>query len=188
LNSGYYTPESLFSYLNRVDIYQAIAPAEAAIILKDYIRMCNDLGVEPDTNTNSLKREHDVAIRNYHQARSRVDEEKFKEVAKKLKKFEFSSKRYSIIAPEKASDIIEEGRMQRNCVGCYVRSVIDGSSVVLFLRKNDSLDRSYVTIEIDPKDYHIRQKYLSCNRHITDKNVLNFLDKWDKELLQTIEK
>lgn len=182
LNSGYYTPEQLLNYLNRVDLYQAIYPEEALAIIQDYISMCKQIGAEPDVNTNSLKREHDVMQRNFWSMRQQINEEKFAEKVKGYKKFEFSTKQYCIIAPETASDIINEGKNQRNCVGSYVNSVASGRSVVLFLRETKNVNKSLVTIEIDPKTYTIRQKYMACNMPITNKNILNFITKWEKYL------
>lgn len=182
LNSGYYTPEQLLNYLNRVDLYQAIYPEEALAIIQDYISMCKQIGAEPDVNTNSLKREHDVMQRNFWSMRQEIDEKKFASKADSFKKFEFSTKSYSIIAPKAAKDVINEGKMQRNCVGSYVNSIISGRSIILFLRETKSIDKSLVTIEISPKDFSIRQKYMACNKPITNKNILNFIEKWKKYL------
>ena len=182
LNSGYYTPEQLLNYLNRVDLYQAIYLEEALAIIQDYISMCKQIGAEPDVNTNSLKREHDVMQRNFWSMRQEIDEKKFASKADSFKKFEFSTKSYSIIAPKAAKDVINEGRMQRNCVGSYVNSIISGRSIILFLRETKSIDKSLVTIEISPKDFSIRQKYMACNKPITNKNILNFIEKWKKHL------
>ena len=62
-----FTPQILIGYLERVDVYQAIAPLDAIEILKDYVSMCKKMGIKPITDSNSLKREHDVMVRLYNQ-------------------------------------------------------------------------------------------------------------------------
>ena len=105
-----YTLNSLMSYLSRVDMYQAIEPEEALRILLDYLTMSIEMNVMPDTNSNSLKREHDVTVRNYNMVAQSIETEKFKKIAEKLKGYEYSDEKYCIIAPTCEQDLINEGR------------------------------------------------------------------------------
>ena len=38
--------------------------------------------------------------------------------------------------------------MQNNCVASYIDSVIEGDCSIIFLRKNENLNKSYVTCEV----------------------------------------
>lgn len=183
LNSGYYTLPNLISYLDRLDIYQAIGTNDAIDILTDYLSMCKQCNAEPRLDSNSLKREHDVMMRNFWSMRQDVDNAKFDIAVDKLKRFEHEDGNYMIIAPKSAQDIINEGVEQRNCVGSYVRSVANGSSIVLFMRDKRNPDRSLVTIDVDPSDCHVRQKRLACNAPITNQRMLDFIDKWERKIM-----
>jgi hypothetical protein len=87
-----------------------------------------------------------------------------------------------IIAPKSASDVINEGVNQRNCVGAYVNRVIDGQTVILFLRRKDNPEKSLVTIEISPETYSVRQHLMARNDHVTSVKILNFIEKWQEKI------
>jgi hypothetical protein len=182
LNSGYYTLSGLINYLHRVDLYQAVGLDDAMQLLTDYISMCKQCDVKPDINTNSLKREHDVLQRNFWTLKAIARDEEFMALAEGFKKFEYSDDEFMIIAPKSASDVINEGVNQRNCVGAYVNRVIDGQTVILFLRRKDNPEKSLVTIEISPETYSVRQHLMARNDHVTSVKILNFIEKWQEKI------
>lgn len=173
-----YDLNSLMAYLARVDMYQAIEPEEALQILYDYMYMNLEMGVKPDTNSNSLKREHDVTTRNYGLVAKEIEDEKFREVVKKFKKYEYNNGKYCIIAPTSGQDLINEGRNNRNCVGSYINHIIQKRDMIFFMRRADSPDKSMITIEVSPNGKEIWQKYETANRRITDQDKLDFIDEW----------
>ncbi len=179
-----FTPNSLVNYLRRVDMYQAIEPRDAVEYLADYIRMCNELKIEPLTDSNSLKREHDVTARTYNNwKRENIlaqEKEGFKDRYDILNKYSYSDDKLSVIVPKTPMDMVEEGKMNRNCVGCYTSSYAEGRSTVFFIRKNDDLEHSYITIETDGTGENLRQAFYACNRKIDNQNDLNFINSWIK--------
>lgn len=177
-----YTLNSLMTYLSRVDMYQAIEPEEASRILLDYLTMNIEMGVMPDVNSNSLKREHDVTVRNYNLVAKEIEEEKFKKVAKKLKFYEYEGDKYCIIAPTSGQDLINEGRNNRNCVGSYIRNILNGRDMIFFMREKAHPEKSMITIELSPNGKEIWQKYETANRYITDPKKLEFIDEWMTEI------
>lgn len=173
-----YTLNSLMSYLSRIDMYQAIAPAEALQILLDYLTMSIEMNVMPDINSNSLKREHDVTVRNYNLVAQAIETEKFRKVVEKMKQFEYADEKYCIIAPSCEQDLINEGRNNRNCVGSYIKHVAKGRDMIFFMRKKTEPDKSMITIELSPNGKEIWQKYETANRKIEDTDKLEFIEKW----------
>ena len=177
-----YTVNSLCDYLGRLDMYQAIPDFEALDILSDYIRMCNDLEIEPITDSNSLKREHDVTARIYNEWKLdhiyKEESEGFKKRYDELSKYAYEDNRLIVIVPKDPKDMVNEGRMNRNCVGSYTNIYARGNSTIFFIRRKDDIEHSYITIETDKIGEEIRQAYYACNQKITDKNDLEFIQKW----------
>lgn len=173
-----YTLNSLMSYLSRVDMYQAIEPREALQILQDYLTISIEMNVMPDTNSNSLKREHDVAVRNYNLIAQAIESEKFRKVAEKLKGYEYSDEKYCIIAPRCEQDLINEGKNNRNCVGSYIKYITKGQDMIFFMRRKSNPDKSMITIELSPNGKEVWQKFETANRDIEDPEKLAFIEKW----------
>lgn len=72
----------------------------------------------------------------------------FDEAAARLRHFESRTGKYLFLAPSSPADMIEEGRMQSNCVASYIDRVISGECMIFFMRARSEPDRSLVTIEI----------------------------------------
>ena len=72
--------------------------------------------------------------------------------AKKLNALSFSNDEFSVVVPMTAQEIIAEGEAQNNCVGrLYLPMVVSHDTHIVFIRKNDSLDKSYITCEVNNK-------------------------------------
>lgn len=190
-----YTLDSLLNYLSRVDMYQAIRSEEAIIILRDYIRMAIDCNVEPVTNSNSLKREHDVTNRNHQLILQAKREEyqaslgiPFKERSQELAKYEYKNDDLQVIVPKEMEDLLQEGRNNNNCVGGYIESFAKGRSNIFFIRKNDNPEKSYITIEVNNDFSGVRQAYYSSNREITNQQDIKFIDNWVEHIKELYNK
>lgn len=175
-----YTFDKLVSYIGRCDMYQAISPRDCIIILKDYLYMSISSDTEPDINSNSLKREHDISVRNYKLVVDEIVEQKFIAKALTLKKYEYENNTFKVIIPETPQDLINEGKNNRNCVGSYVKSFAEGRSKIFFIRKKVNIADSYVTLEM--RGDTVTQAYLSSNRTITDDSTLKFIENWREHL------
>lgn len=202
LNSEYdgkklYTLDSLLNYLERVDMYQAINTNDSIVILRDYIRMALECGVKPLTDSNSLKREHDVVMRNYHilmkEKRQEFQDslgECFADRGEELSKYEFSNTELIVISPKCIDDLIKEGSNNHNCVASYFENFAKGQSNIFFIRKKDAPDDSYITIELNSDFSKIKQAFYSSNREITNQNDLYFINSWiehNKQINKSIE-
>lgn len=78
----------------------------------------------------------------------------------KLKKFEFAQKDYCIVAPKCIKDIVAEGMLLGHCVHTcdyYFSRIQEDESYLFFLRKSNSPDMPWYTLEVEPSG-NIRQK------------------------------
>ena len=96
-------------------------------------------------------------------------------------KYGFSDKTYSIIAPEKIEDILEEGQALHHCIDKkkeYFERINNRESYILFLRKTKQPDQPYYTLEVEPGGV-IRQKRTEFDRQKKDiEKASKFLRKW----------
>lgn len=179
------TWQKLKTYLERIDMHEAIGIVEGTQLLADYIRMCSDLGIKPRTDSDSLKREHDVTARLYLQRSQAICRQQladsFDKAAENLKERDYAEKTFFIRGIRSYDDLMDEASMQHNCVASYANDIVSGKSLIYTMRECKSPEKSLITVEID-KDLHIRQAYLSCNRKVTNQAQLAFLDRWIKHL------
>lgn len=89
----------------------------------------------------------------------------FESAAEKYKSFEYTSKdgAYKFIVPLTVTDVVHEADQQCNCLvsAKYMQKVINGDSILVFMRKESCLDDSFVTMEISRGE--ITQAFLASN-------------------------
>ena len=170
--------DSLQNYLRRLDMYQAIGLQEALMLLKDYLSMCQTLGVEPRIDSDSLKREHDVTARTLRERRDEIRAEKMKSACDYLAVNNYFEAVYFIRGIESYDDLIDEAKQQRNCVASYADAIVSRHSLIYVMRETKHPDRSLITVELSPDCSTIRQKFLACNQQIRNKAQTEFLDRW----------
>jgi len=114
--------------------------------LLDYLNMCRDQNIAPHLQTTELKKVHDVTARNHKIFVAEHEEEIFKDRYKEFKDIEID-KKYKFIAPKTTKDIQKEGDAMCSCIASYIKKVIDGTCLIVFMRLVDDLAKSYVSIE-----------------------------------------
>lgn len=176
---GYKNIKRLIEYLARdVKLNQGIEnPNTASIHLVDYIKIMKEMEYRYEKYPKSLKKDHDIASLNYKIMENNIVKEKLREKVESedYKSLEFKNKEYSIIAPSKPDDIVQEGQSLSHCVASYVKDVSKGLCKILFLRNTNELDKSVVTIEV--RGDKVRQARGSSNRDTTE-NENEFIKKW----------
>jgi hypothetical protein len=90
---------------------------------------------------------------------------------------EFKGKQLSAVVPHQLTDLYEEGRKLSHCVGSYARSVIDGQSIIVFLRRNNNLDVPYCTVELREKQIVQVRGWNNCEGMILP-DIRSFLKNW----------
>ena len=85
----------------------------------------------------------------------------------------YSAISYSVILPRSVMDFFNEAVSQHNCVMDFIGPYINGDTTIVFLRRTDDPEKSYVTIEI--KNNKIKQVYAKANR-LPEPEVYQFLE------------
>lgn len=168
----------------------------------DYIRAARELGMRTDDTKVKTPRDlryvHDVCIarateqRQRREAAERKKQERNsrKAFARAVKKYAellaYADKRYTIVVPESPQDLTQEGEAMHNCVGSYINRVANGTSIVLFLRETKHPDRSFCTVELEPKTYEIVQ-CRSYGNACPDKSVSDWMERYVKRIRRAIK-
>lgn len=174
--------EKLINKLNNFSHYDIL-------IYGDYYNMFKDLypNIEPvsiyDIKTSEqIKHLHDQINDIYKINESKLFSESYLKIKETFPKYEFSDEEFTIFYPEKPEDIVREGSELHHCVGSYIKRIIRGNNIILFLRKNEELDKSLVTVDIIPINdglFEIEQAHGKCNCCISEiPGVTEFIKKW----------
>lgn len=142
----------LSKYLDSLD-YERSGRNNLIFDYFDYKRNCESLDYDMTSDVvlypKNFKKAHDKAAAN---VRSRELAEECKIIAGLLpdmhNKYDFSNDNLLIKAPDSGQDIIYEGQALHHCVDSYVPQVAKGSTVILFIRRKESPDKPYVTVEV----------------------------------------
>lgn len=153
----------------------------------DYILMACEISERHpeftwNISSDNVHRMHDNITTIYNYEINNKDDEKIKEMfnIRKLEweRYLFSDSNFTIISPDSPLDIIIEGTTLHHCVKSYINKIAAGYTTILFIRKNDEINRPYFTLEI--KNGKIRQCHGFANCNVTDE-VNNFLKDFCKE-------
>lgn len=106
-----------------------------------------------------------------------VDEQKFKQIAKENEKYEHKGKKYIVKIPKKTEEIHHEALTLEHCVRTYIPRVIDGQTLIAFLRNKHYPDEPLVTLEI--KKGALMQAY-GKNDSKPSRDELKYLKKYIK--------
>lgn len=165
--------------------------ANALHMWDDYLaaarRLDLDLTVETVALPKDLRERHDNAVRQVSVMESVEAAKSYRRRLKGLrKKFEFELDGLLIRVPASGREIIAEGKRLRHCVGGYADRHMTGKVVILFLRRAGEPDTSYVTIELEGRNWdQIRQIHGYGNERVNGKRTADpkethkaFLDAW----------
>lgn len=145
----------------------------------NYLEQCKEMGIP--FNSKADLREIMDTDKDFSIYRQNTESKKFKEaMGRNAEKLKFSNGNYEVVLPETPLDLIKEGQSQRNCVASYVNSVINGETLIVFVRRKDAKDNSYITCEI--RNGYIRQYLLAYNQSITKTEDIAFLEQYKSHL------
>jgi len=172
-----YNPTALLNYLfGYIEPFEALEWEDAVGTLKDYYRMAKEIGRNVKKYPKYLNSMHDIITANYNSFKKEYDEKKF---AKTMRpKLEFKDKKYCVVIPKNAKDIISEGTDLNHCIGSYVDKILLEECYIMFLRLKKEPKKSLVTIEVI-KDA-ITQAKGSYNRQL-EKEEKEFLNLYAKK-------
>ena len=113
------------------------------------------------------------------------------QICNELKKYEYSSGKYKILAPQRIEDILIEGQKLQHCIhknDRYFERMSKKESYILFLRKSGEESVPYYTLEVEPNGT-VRQKRTLYNRQLEDiGKAEKFILRWQKQLQKKLQK
>ena len=166
-------------------LYRLLATRNNKRIVKGYENYCNllfELKQELPYKRNRLPKPEDIVheLRELEYLKSIKDGKSAyaSRIRDDHKPYEFSDEKFCIVAPTTESDICMEAISQHNCLNNYMGKFFDGTITILFLRKTEKPDESYVTIEVDFNSLiQVKGKYNKC----PPEEVFCFLEKYCQE-------
>ena len=135
----------------------------------DYLRMAEELGYNMKDKAVLFPREledkHDDLAEMLKVKHDNEKEQQYKKRIPGMKElYNYETKKYKIIVPENLKAIVEEGKNLHHCVGSYVKSVMNGKTDILFIRKKGEENQSYYTMEVKNMEI-VQYRGAYNNRH-----------------------
>ena len=155
--------------------------------IRDYLRLCKEMDVKPEKE-NMLQLYVNLR-RTYMTNRKVFDAKALKEWYNRFPMLQFKDDNYTVVIPQTREDFINEANAQNNCVySYYFEPVTRKETLVVFIRKNDNLNKSYITCEISPESGYIRQYLTTNNYRVNDKLAIDFREKYERHILDNWNK
>lgn len=131
-------------YHNRVGL-----PREEISQLADYVSMGVNNNLPFEKYPNNIFKAHNYMVHNVGCIKAPKDIcEKFVKQVETWGNYEVSFEDYVVVIPKEPKDLTMEGTALRHCVGNYIYGIAQGRKIIAFLRKKESIETPYVTIEI----------------------------------------
>lgn len=184
----------IWNYLKKQSAICGKTLAEVKGTWQDYINMAGQ--AKMDTENEMIWKPRDLASAHHEmvmflqcgeiEKETEKLREKWPEVEKVLpgiQKFEYTGRKFSIVAPKGIIDIVREGRALQHCVHTcdfYFDRIQRNETYLFFLRRNEHKDIPWYTLEVEPNG-NIRQKRTTGDNQNKDfDEAVKFLRKWQK--------
>ena len=77
----------------------------------------------------------------------------------------FETENCFVVMPKSVDDFKKEGDNNNNCVAGYANDHADGDTIIVFIRKKSAPEKSYITCQLTPKSFQIRQYRTAYNNN-----------------------
>lgn len=155
-------PERIANYLDSIEIQKEVhgcgmnyAAHDHWKDYEDYLEMNLKIGIKPNTEQmalpKDLKKAHDDVIGKFNALKSELETQAYKDIYSKIRKLEYAGDHYCVVAPKSVSEIFEEGKALDHCVGSYSKKVLDGETIILFIRNIETPNTPFYTMEYKSK-------------------------------------
>jgi len=149
----------IYNHRNERDVFNEIF---------DYAHMNHDMEVDYQKYPKYLKVAHDITTINYNMFNSKKISANFDSVRTEIHPLlKFEPNGYLFIPADSARSLIKEGCALNHCVGSYAKRVGQGETNIVFLRKQEKPNESYITIEVS-NGLEIVQAKGANNRNLTE--------------------
>ena len=149
-------------------------------LLANYFRYCDLLEMEYEKT--DFIRAYNNAKKNYEFRKTEIDNARLRKVQlNKEKALYFSHGNLETIIPTTTEEFFEEAEMQSNCVArLYLPKVLDEVTNIVFIRKKDDMEHSYITCEV--RNGRIYQYLGRHNKGMYDEESTNFYNLYEEHL------
>ena len=123
-------------------------------VFDNYLKYCELLEIVPNFNGNFLRKFAET--KRAYEARLNIERKKRFKEAQLYRNIEWCYDGYVAIIPTSLEELQDEGEQQHNCVGkygYYERIADEQEGMIIFIRKEDSPHKSYLTVEVDADGY-----------------------------------
>lgn len=156
----------------------------------DHLRTCSRLGDDLNNTfvlfPKNFKQAHQDAINRWNAKRNeearnnakKRNNEYEKYIKKYIKKYGFEENNLKIVIPNGCDEICAEGQNLHHCVGTYIDRVCRGTSIILFVRDINNIEKSFYTMELQG-DTMIQCRGFA-NKEVTDE-VRTFITDFAKK-------
>lgn len=87
-----------------------------------------------------------------------------------------------VVLPKSEKDLVAEGQRQHNCVGGYANYILNGSTIVLFIRKKNDKETNYITCDFmyseSSRAWVLNQYLEASNRTSSEYDMRTALINW----------
>lgn len=171
----YYSDLSIYDKLNRIVMVTAkngkLGEFEniTGLFNTRYIKYFNSVDTSKGINDN-------IAIIN-----GLIMEEKYGGIGEKLQRLNFLNGteigQYTIVIPQRVKDLVDEGMQQHNCVGSYYNdSIMEDKNLILFIRKTENKDKSYITARYNLDNNKITEYRYKNNEDVDNDNEIDIIN------------
>ena len=131
-------------------------------------------------NLRELVSYHNNLVDIYNRRDMQAYDGKFKQLIPLFEKYCYSDDNFTVLYPESANDLAKEGIRLHHCVKSYIEDVINKKTIILFIRKNENINKPFFTLEV--KNNTVRQchGFDNCNTDTVD-GLDDFLKKFCEE-------
>ena len=186
------TPEKALNYIEK----QPEGKNAVLTEWKDYLDMAKKEHMDTTDDIvrypkNLRHRHNELAdLRNKKKEKERAKQyslidKKIRKLLPRAARYYWEDKEYMIVPAAKCEELMREGRILHHCVGAssrYMEKMAAGETWILFLRRKDSLEDPYYTIEIDMKTDAILQWYSEYDRKPDREKIQKVLERFKKSL------
>lgn len=184
--------QKTINYINKKSFERNANAKDILIEWDDYLQTAatlkynlkNDILLYP----RDLAKRHDEVIKKANANKDKSFELGVKRIYKKFMWLNFSKFGLVIKVAKDIKEISKESEELGHCVGrgtSYIERMSKGKTLILTIRKAETPDIPYFTLEINPHTFEVRQ-YESINRLRKSDEIDKFLKEWEKQVIKKL--
>ena len=150
---------------------------------EDYLKLCKSYyGNIPDKYPKFLETQHNQILAKVTELENiKSESPEFAEIMMNSENYAYFNpfESFVIRMPKESCELVEEGSKLSHCVSSYIEKVNRGDCIVVFMRKKETPDEPYLTVEII-QDRSVSQVEGLCRRTELTEEEIHFLNQWAK--------